>query len=136
MRALGREAEHVGVADGVRLPPYASPGEMEALYGLATVCAFPSLVEGFGLPVLEAMQRSVPVACSNVSALPEVAGDAARYFDPYSEDEIAAALIDLIGDDVLRARLVDAGHTQAARFSWRRTAELTIDVWERAAGRA
>ena len=133
---LRAEAERVGVADGVRLPAYAAPGEMETLYRLATVCAYPSLIEGFGLPVLEAMQRGVPVACSNTSALPEVAGDAARYFDPHSEDEIAVALIDLIGDDALRERLVEAGRKQAALFSWRRTAELTVDVWERAARRA
>jgi glycosyltransferase involved in cell wall biosynthesis len=130
------EAERIGLSDAVRLPPYARPGELETLYALCAVSVFPSLIEGFGLPLLEAMLRGVPVACSNVSALPEVAGDAARYFDPYDEASIAQALIDVIGDEALRARLGEAGRARAAGFSWRATAEGTLESWERAlAGR-
>jgi glycosyltransferase involved in cell wall biosynthesis len=129
---LRAEAERIGVTGALRMPPYASPGELEALYGLCAVAVIPSLVEGFGLPVLEAMQRGVPVACSNVSSLPEVAGDAARYFDPLDEADMANALIDVIGDPALRDRLAAAGRRRAAEFSWRRTAEGTIESWERA----
>jgi glycosyltransferase involved in cell wall biosynthesis len=129
---LRAAAEQAGLADAVRLPPYADAAELEALYALCSVAAVPSLVEGFGLPVLEAMQRGTPVACARISSLPEVAGDAARYFDPYDEDDISAALIDVIGDPILRARLAEAGRAQAAQFTWRRTAELTVATWERA----
>jgi alpha-1,3-rhamnosyl/mannosyltransferase len=83
------------------------------------------------LPVLEAMQRGVPVACSNTSSLPEVAGTAARYFDPRDESDIAAALVEVIEDAALRERLAAAGLERASAFSWRRTAAETIAVWER-----
>ena len=130
------EAGSAGVSEGLRLPPYAGPAELEALYALCTVSVFPSLIEGFGMPLLEAMQRGVPVACSNVSSLPEVAGDAARYFDPLDEEDMARALIDVIGDAELRRDLAARGPERAAHFSWARTAEGTIEAWERALRRA
>ena len=80
-----------------------------------------------------AMQRGVPVAAASVSSLPEVGGDAARWFDPYDEDDIAAALIDVLTNEELRRRLSEAGRSRAALFSWRRTAELTLESWDRAA---
>jgi glycosyltransferase involved in cell wall biosynthesis len=101
---------------------------LSRLYAGADAFAFPSLFEGFGLPVLEAMASGVPVACSNVSSIPEVAGDAAEMFDPSDPGAIADALG--------REARVAAGLARAATFSWQRTAEATREVLRRAAGQA
>jgi glycosyltransferase involved in cell wall biosynthesis len=124
-------AERAGVADRVHLCGWVGDADLEGLYRAATCLAFPSLAEGFGLPVLEAMARSLPVACSGVSALPEVAGDAALLFDPLSTEAIAGAVAALLHDPALRARLVARGREQAARFSWDRTARDTVASYER-----
>jgi glycosyltransferase involved in cell wall biosynthesis len=129
---LRAEARAAGVGDRVVFIGWASDADLEGLYAAATCLAFPSLAEGFGLPVLEAMARGVPVACSGVSALPEVAGDAALLFDPTSVDAIAAALRRLLGDAQLRSDLARRGRAQAARFSWERAAEGTVASYRRA----
>jgi glycosyltransferase involved in cell wall biosynthesis len=98
--------------------------------------AFPSLVEGFGLPVLEAMVRGVPVACSDIPVLREVAGDAAAFFDPLDAGSIARVLQQLLGDEDARQRLSASGRAHAARFTWRATAEGTLRCYERAIGRS
>jgi glycosyltransferase involved in cell wall biosynthesis len=129
-------AAALGIADCVRLPGWLQAEDLEGLYAAAACVIFPSLYEGFGLPVLEAMARGVPVACSNRSSLPEFAGDAALLFDPEDVVAIRAALERLLGDPGLRAHLSDAGRKRAAGFTWRRTAELTAASYERAlAGR-
>jgi glycosyltransferase involved in cell wall biosynthesis len=93
---------------------------------------FPSLYEGFGLPVLEAMRRGVPVACSDRSSLPEVAGDAALLFDPDDARAIAAALERVLGDRGEAQRLRAAGRLQAQRFTWAATARATAASYDRA----
>jgi glycosyltransferase involved in cell wall biosynthesis len=129
LRALAGE---LGIADLVRLPAWLPAPDLEGLYRLAGCVVFPSLYEGFGLPVLEAMARGVPVACSNRSALPEVAGDAALLVDPEDVDAIRTAMERLLTDSALADRLRAAGRERAARYTWERTAELTVDSYRRA----
>jgi glycosyltransferase involved in cell wall biosynthesis len=131
---LKQEARALGLADAVRFVEYVGAADLEGLYALASAFVFPSLHEGFGLPILEAMRRGVPVACSNASSLPEVGGDAVRYFDPLDADDMAAALVELLTDFDLAQRLVEAGARRAATFTWKRTAELTLESYERALG--
>ena len=94
---------------------------------------FPSLYEGFGLPVLEAQSYGVPVMSANRSALPEIAGDAALYIDPTDVDAIAAAMLRLSQDEALRQQLIAAGHENVKRFSWTKAAAETLAVLEEAA---
>jgi glycosyltransferase involved in cell wall biosynthesis len=129
---LRARAAAVGVARDVVWPAWLPAADLEGLYALATCVVFPSLYEGFGLPVLEAMARGVPVACSDRSSLPEVAGDAALLFDPEDVGAIRDALERLLADAALRASLAARGRRQAERFSWDRTAELTVASYERA----
>src|SRR5205807_4900370 len=107
LRVRAREA---GLAEDVRFVGWLSGAEIEGLWSSARAFVFPSLYEGFGLPVLEAMARGVPVACSNASSLPEVAGDAALLFDPHDERAIADALERVLRDEDLRATLTARGH--------------------------
>ncbi len=131
-RELRALAARLGIEASVVFPPYVEDADLEGLYACAACFVCPSLTEGFGLPVLEAMRRGVPVACSNVSALPEVAGDAALYFDPLSVPEIAAAVCALLEDRGSAERLAAAGRVRASAFSWAATAEGTLDTYERA----
>jgi glycosyltransferase involved in cell wall biosynthesis len=131
LQARARQAE---VEEDVRLLGFRPAAELEGLYALASCAVLPSFYEGFGLPVLEAMSRGVPVACSDIPALREVSGDAALHFDPARASEIAAAVDRLIVDRELARRLADAGRRQAARFSWRTTAKATLATYRRALG--
>jgi glycosyltransferase involved in cell wall biosynthesis len=116
----------------VAFPPYVSAADLEGLYALAGCFVFASLNEGFGIPILEAMRRGVPVACSRASALPEVAGEAARYFDPYDVQDIAGALSALLSDRALAERLSAAGVAREAEFTWEKTARGTLGSYARA----
>ncbi len=98
-------------------------------YRGAAAFVYPSLYEGFGLPLLEAMACGCPVACSNASSIPEVAGNAALYMDPRSLDDMRAALETITGDAGLRDRLIGAGKARAAQFSWERCARETMDIY-------
>ncbi|MFI5008936.1 MAG: glycosyltransferase family 4 protein [Solirubrobacterales bacterium] len=129
LRALAGELE---VADRVRFPDWLSEEELEGLYALSSVFVLPSLVEGFGLPVLEAMLRGVPVACSNTSSLPEVAGDAALLFDPEDQQEVTAAIRQLLEDRALAERLTVRGRERAAQFTWERTGAASLAGYRRA----
>ena len=131
-RELRLRARALGVADDVRWPGWLTPPELEGLWRLTSAFVFPSLYEGFGLPVLEAMARGVPVACSNASSLPEVAGDAALMFDPRDPRSIATALERLLlGGPEIEA-LKAAGVARAALFTWQRTAGATLASYGRA----
>jgi glycosyltransferase involved in cell wall biosynthesis len=102
---------------------------LRQLYSSASLFAFPSLYEGFGLPPLEAMATGIPVVTSAVSSLPEVVNDAAMIVNPENVFDIARGLREVLVDDALRTRLISAGHRQVAQFSWRRTAEQTLEVY-------
>src|SRR6185503_7925216 len=106
--SLRRSVEAAGVRQDVRFFGFVPDRTLAALYRLASVFAFPSLYEGFGLPPLEAMACGTPVVTSSLSSLPEVVGDAALLVDPYSVDDIASGLMRLLDDPVLRARLVES----------------------------
>ncbi len=105
---------------------------MPLLYAAASFLIFPSLFEGFGLPVLEAMASGCPVACSNLTAPPEIAGGAALLFDPYSEEEIAKAARQLIEDEDTWQALRQRGLERAREFSWEKTARETLQVYYKA----
>ena len=116
--------------DRVRFLGYVPDEEMPALYGGATLLAFPSLYEGFGLPVLEAMACGTPVITSNVSAMAEVAGDAAMLVDPRDTAALRVALGSALSDSALRADLSARGIERAKEFSWQRAARETLTVYE------
>ena len=121
--ASSRAKERIAVAG------YVSDDTLKELYSRAAIFTFPSLDEGFGIPVLEAMAYGLPVVTSNCSALPEVAGDAAVLVDPTRVDEIAGALLDLVNSEERRTRLASAGRARAECFSWQRAVEETYGVY-------
>lgn len=129
---LRARADELGVLDAVAFPPFVSGEDLEGLYAAAACFAFPSFVEGFGLPILEAMRRGLPVACAQASAPAEVAGEAATPFDPSSPADAARAITELLTDDSRVQLLAELGHRRAAGFTWRATAEQTLESWERA----
>ena len=129
LRAL---AQQLGQQTRVHFPGWVSEEQLEALYAMASCFVLPSFQEGFGLPVLEAMRRGVPVACSGVSSLPEVAGDAALLFDPRSPQSIADAIARLLSDQELANELARRGAERCRTFTWKRTAELTLASYRRA----
>jgi glycosyltransferase involved in cell wall biosynthesis len=129
---LKRLSSERGVAEAVLFPPYVSAEELEGLFAVAECFVFPSTLEGFGLPILEAMRRGVPVVCANASSLPEVAGEAARYFDPGDAGELAEAAVEVLTQPGLARSLVEAGRARQELFTWRRCAEATLETYERA----
>ncbi|OGG44262.1 MAG: hypothetical protein A3F84_14885 [Candidatus Handelsmanbacteria bacterium RIFCSPLOWO2_12_FULL_64_10] len=123
-----RVASASSCASDVVFTGFVPTQDLPDLHGGADLLVFPSLYEGFGLPVLEAMACGVPVACSNTSSLPEVAGDAAVLFDPYEEEEIAGAVRALLTDAELRRRCARLGLERSKTFCWSATARRTLDV--------
>jgi glycosyltransferase involved in cell wall biosynthesis len=123
------------LGDHVRLLGHVSDDELAELYRRCAVFCYPSLGEGFGLPVLEAMAAGAPVITSDVSSLPEVGGDAVEYVDPHSTASIAAALERVLSSPGRRAELSERGLARAEAFSWSSTADRVIDLLGRAASR-
>ncbi|OUC09309.1 hypothetical protein RY27_03615, partial [Litorilinea aerophila] len=134
-RELQRLVERAGLAGHIHLTGYVPQAELPALLQGAYFFCFPSLFEGFGLPVLEAQSCGVPVMSANRSALPEIAGDAALYVDPMDVDAMAEAMLQLSQDEALRQRLIQAGYANVRRFSWEKAARETLAVLEEAASR-
>jgi glycosyltransferase involved in cell wall biosynthesis len=128
---LRRYAQELGLGGDTRFLGWVSADELEELYSVASCFVLPSLYEGFGLPILEAMARGVPVACSNRGSLPEVAGDAALEFDPDQPRSIADAIETLLTDRDETTRLAAAGRERAAQFTWEKTAQATVEVYRR-----
>ena len=135
--SLGWDAEEFALelrrssaAGRVVLPGYVSDEQLRALYAGSEGFVFPSLYEGFGLPILEAMASGCPVITSKLSSMPEVAGDAAILIDPTNEMEIAEAMLSLAQTPQLRCELVAKGYHRAAMFSWERCADQTIQVYQ------
>ncbi len=126
---LRQIAAELGVADRIRYPDWISEPELEGLYALATAVVLPSKLEGFGLPVLEAMGRGTPVLCSPATSLGEVAGDAALLADPDDVDAFASGADQLLSDPQLRDRLIAAGYERSAAFTWGRVGELCMQAY-------
>ncbi|MDR9119871.1 D-inositol 3-phosphate glycosyltransferase [Burkholderia multivorans] len=126
---LMREIEPLVKAGQLIVPGYVSRDDLVQLFAAAAIFAYPSLYEGFGLPVAEAMASGVPVLTSNVTSLPEVAGGAAWEIDPYVVDSIAAGLQRMLESESLRYELVVKGLRRAAEFTWSSTVEKTCDVY-------
>jgi glycosyltransferase involved in cell wall biosynthesis len=129
---LRAQAARLGIERDTRFLGWIDGDELEGLYAISDGFVMPSLYEGFGLPVLEAMARGVPVACSDRSSLPEVAGDAALLFDPEDVSAIAGAIEQLLYDTATAERLRAAGPIRAREFSWKHTAEQTVAAYGRA----
>ncbi len=124
----------LGLEDRVVFPGYVADADLPAIYSLAECFCFPSLFEGFGLAPLEALASGCPVVCSNSSSLPEVCGDAALLVPPTDVQGLTSALRQLLDDPLLRDDLRARGLRQAARFTWRKTAERTLEVYRKVAG--
>jgi glycosyltransferase involved in cell wall biosynthesis len=124
--ALDKLIRELGVGDSVELTGWIPREELLRLYARAQAFVYPSTFEGFGMPVLEAMAAGIPVACSDIPPLREVAGDTALFFDPLNEDAIAGALDRITTDAGLRARLTEAGPERAREFTWERAARESL----------
>ena len=132
--SLRRGVEEAGVRQDVRFFGFVPDRTLASLYRMASVFAFPSLYEGFGLPPLEAMSCGTPVVTSRISSLPEVVGDAAVLVDPYSVRDIALGVERALDDEALRAELVARGLARARRFSWDRSVEATHSAYMKVLG--
>jgi glycosyltransferase involved in cell wall biosynthesis len=131
---VGAAIERLGLGPAVRTLGYLPDTEVRDLYRLARLFVFPSLCEGFGLPLLEAMASGLPAAVSRAGALPEVGGDAAAYFEPEDPADTARVILELLGDEPRRRELAERGKRRASVFTWSETARRTLDFYERTAG--
>ena len=128
-RRIARDVKRREIQDIV-FTDYISDGQLRWLYEHCAAYVFPSLSEGFGLPGLEAMANGAPVASSNATCLPEVYGDAARYFDPLDVSEMIKSINYLLTDARGRKKLIEAGYAQVKKYSWKRMAEQTLQVYK------
>jgi glycosyltransferase involved in cell wall biosynthesis len=130
--SIERLIEEMGLRESVQITGWIPREELYSLYARARAFVYPSLFEGFGMPVLEAMAAGIPVACSDIPTLHEVAGDAALFFNQLDEDAIGIAMDRLMsnapGDTALQERLAAAGRERARGFTWQRSAEQTLKV--------
>lgn len=118
----------LNLEERVEITGWLARDKLLALYDSAWACVYPSTFEGFGMPVLEALAAGIPLACSDIAPLREVAGETALLFDPLNEDSISAALDRIAGDEELRCKLSRIGRERAQSFTWRRAAEMTLEA--------
>lgn len=130
---MRQRVEELDLAHVVEWIGFVDEADKPSLYRMAKVVVFPSLYEGFGLPVIEAMASGTPVVALNASSIPEIAGDGAYLVEPGDARAMGGAIIALLGQEPLRDSLVNAGLAQATRFSWRKTAKETLAVYEQVA---
>lgn len=134
-RQLKEKIEEMGLSERVVLPGFVAPDgyvpdeDLKIIYQNADVYVFPSLKEGFGLPILESFAAGVPVVCANISSLPEVAGNAASFFDPYDINDMAKKIKKVLEDENLRKSLAQKGKNQLKKFSWEKMAKKTQAIY-------
>lgn len=126
-------AKRLGIAERVFMPGMISDDDLPALYAGARLFALPSLYEGFGLPLLEAMASGTPIVSSSASSLPEVAGDAGTIIEPTNEEAWAKSMLGLLTNDALRHQYIQAGLKRASTFTWRRTVSHLMEILEQVA---
>ncbi len=126
-----RQVRESPISDRIHYLGYVSDNQLHALYQMAKVFVFVSLFEGFGLPVVEALASGCPVVTSNISSLPEIAGDAALCVDPYSVKDIAEAIREVCMDDALAGRLRERGRRRGKAFCWNECARRVVDIYRR-----
>ncbi|MFA6102448.1 MAG: glycosyltransferase family 1 protein [Victivallaceae bacterium] len=124
-------AEHSFCRDSIKFPGYINNAVLPSLYRKASLYVFPSLFEGFGLSLLEAMACGIPIACSNNSSLAEVAGDAALKFDPFSIHQITECMESVLSNKGLRDKMIQAGLERIKDFDWRKNADKVIELYEK-----
>ena len=125
--------EQHNLKERVHFTGYIDANDLPTIYSLAEGLVFPSFYEGFGLPILEAMACGCPVITSNVSSMPEVAGDAALLIDPKNTEAIAQAMASVISNEKLRKKLIEKGYEQVKKFTWDKTAEETLALYKQVA---
>jgi glycosyltransferase involved in cell wall biosynthesis len=123
--------ETLGIQDGIQFFDEVSDEDLPYFYNISSLLLFPSLEEGFGFPVLEAMACGLPVICSGLASLPEIAGGAALFVNPFKTEEIVESVFRLLNNKELSTQLSIAGITQAKLFSWQRTASQTLEVYQK-----
>jgi len=126
-----QEVKRLGLTDRVKFLGYLPYNELPCLYNLARLLVFPSLFEGFGIPLVEAMACGCPVVCSNVASIPEVVGDAGLFFNPESEEDMAKVIWDCWNDQDQLRQLRVRGVARAQQFTWAETARKTLEVYRR-----
>ena len=130
MHEVATEINNQGISHRIHLTGYVSDEQLSALYQMASLYIHPSLYEGFGLTILEAMAAGCPVITSDSYSLPEVAGDAALLVDPYNVDDIAEAILSLWQDQSLKTNLVNRGLARAKQFTWDQCASRVAEIYQ------
>jgi glycosyltransferase involved in cell wall biosynthesis len=125
-KSIFDDARATGLEDQIIFTGYISNSELAERYQAADLFVFPSLYEGFGLPVLEAMASGIPVVASNLASIPEIAGDAARFIDPLDARQMASTILEVIRSPELRRKLAEMGRRRCRDFSWGRSAEALL----------
>ena len=127
--SIFEQIKTLGIEDKIIFTGYVAEVDKAAIYQMAKLFVFPSLYEGFGIPIVEAMAAGVPVITSNVSSMPEAAGDAALLIDPFSVEQIAIAMQKLLTDETLRQLCIARGYEHCKLFTWERSADILVQMY-------